>query len=495
MSRLLKIGLFFLITTAGTVVYMMRTADTIDAKSTYMVEVLMDDASGIFVDSNIRMAGVSVGKVRSIQLAGGKAKLVLELSSDVQLFDDARVVKSIESMLGVSALSIYPGVREEIPLRAGGMIQNSVSSNLMDETFLGASEVAGEATLLIKELRKFLSEDGGYNTLKDILDTARDATRNTSVLVDRNLVLLTAALQDITEITGRLNRSSRDDVDRLSEILKNTSSITERIDRLLAENDRDLTDSLAGIKDSIAKLNATLDEVGGVTAKINSGQGNLGKLVHDDKLYDRVIDITGRVEDYVNSTFGMELQVAFQSDLLVNRLESRNRFGLRLTPKSGDKFYSIGFVDTPRFSEKTVTTTTVISGSDPPVGTDYITYETERKNRLLLNAQIARRFGLFTLRGGVLESTGGLGVDFQPHRGVELSAEMFDFGQNKGPYLRAFGTIYPFFNPALANPLNWLYLSGGADNILTEERDYFIGLGLRFTDNDLKGIAGFIPTR
>jgi phospholipid/cholesterol/gamma-HCH transport system substrate-binding protein len=153
-------------------------------------------------------------------------------------------------------------------------------------------------------------------------------------------------------------------------------------------------------------------------------------------------------------------------------------------------------VDTPRISEKKITTTTLITGSDPPaVGTNYTTYENEKKRELLINAQIARRFGLFTLRGGVFESTGGFGVDFQPASKVSLSAEVFDFGQGGGPYVRAYGTLYPFFNPALANPINWIYLSGGADNILTEDRDYFFGLGLRLTDNDLKGITGFIPSK
>ena len=423
MSRLVKIGLFFLITAAGTVVYMMRTADRIVAKETYTVDVLMEDASGIFVDTNIRMAGVNVGKVRSITLSGGKAKLTLELSSDVELYEDARIVKSIESMLGVSALAIHPGVRQENPLRAGGMIRNSDSANMMDETFVGAANAATEAALLMSERRKFLSEDGGYNTLKEILATARDMTKTTSVLVEKNLVILASALEDVAVITDRLSRSSGEDIDRLSAILKNTAAITERIDRLLAENDQGLSDTLAGMRDGMARLNAALDDVRSVTAKINSGEGNVGKLVNDDRLYDKIVGISTQVEEYVNSTIGLDLQVAFQSDYLVDAADARSQFGLRLAPKGGAKYYSIGLVDTPRLSEKKVTTTTVITGSDPPAsGTDYTVYESERKRELLINAQIARRFGLFTLRGGVIESTVGVGLDFQPASRVSLSA-------------------------------------------------------------------------
>jgi hypothetical protein len=96
---------------------------------------------------------------------------------------------------------------------------------------------------------------------------------------------------------------------------------------------------------------------------------------------------------------------------------------------------------------------------------------------------------MFTLRGGAIESTGGLGVDFQPHQKFSISTELFDFSQDDKPYLRAYGIIYPFFDPTLSNPFNWIYIGGGVDNILIENRDYFMSLGLRFTDNDLKGIA------
>ena len=96
---------------------------------------------------------------------------------------------------------------------------------------------------------------------------------------------------------------------------------------------------------------------------------------------------------------------------------------------------------------------------------------------------------MFTLRGGVIESSGGAGVDFELFNKISLSAEVFDFSQEKRPFLRAFANIYPFFDPSLSNPLNWIYVGGGVDNILVKEyRDYFFNMGLRFTDNDLKGI-------
>lgn len=496
MSRLAKIGLFVIITGAITTVYMIKTASFLNAKETYRVTVDMDDASGLFVESNVRMAGVNVGKIRSIELVNGKARIVMEISREAKLYEDAKVVKSIESLLGTSAVSILPGTRVESPIRAGGIIQHADSANMMDATFSNASEVAAEAVLLVKEIRQFLSEkDGGYSKLKEILDSARDTVKNTNVLVEKNLILLSTALEDVNQITRRVALSSKDDMERFSAILKNTADITDRIDRLLAEPDATGRDSVAQLREAVAltresldKLNRTLAEVNGIVTKVNSGQGNVGKLVHDEELYNKITSMAGNVQDYLDSTIGLDLQVGFQTDYLVDAASARNQFGIRLTPKNKDKYYSIGFVDTPRLRETTTTTSTSITGTTTG---NYTTVETERERKLLINAQIARRFGLFTLRGGAIESTGGVGVDFQPIDKLSISAEVFDFGQTDAPFLRAYGTVYPFFDPGVSNPLNWLYLSGGVDNILVGKRDYFFGLGLRFRDNDLKGLTSF----
>ncbi|MDR1933454.1 MAG: MlaD family protein [Spirochaetales bacterium] len=467
MSRLFKIGLFVLITAAGTVVYMMRTADRIESKDTYMVEVFMDDASGLLPNTNVRMAGVSVGKVRSVDLIRGRAKLVLEIASDVQLYEDARITKKLDSMLGSSSVAIFPGLREDRPLAAGGLIQDSVSADAM-------SLVMEEAAGLVTDLRRFLNEDGGFLALHDILESTKNA------------------LADLSEITKQIRGTSEENLAPLAVILQNTAGITARLDLILANNNENINETLAGIRESVAKLNVALENIAGITGKINSGEGTIGKLVTDETLHNQISSVVGDLKSFMGSTAGLQLDVAFQSDYLTKQKEFRNQFGVRLTPENKDKFYLLGLVDTPRLYEDTVTTYTTITGDSPPsppLGTSYTTTELEKRQKLLINAQIARRFGMFTLRGGVIESTGGAGIDFEPFDMIAVSAEIFDFGQEDGPYLRAFANFYPFFDPGLSNPLNWIYVGGGMDNILTKRRDFFVNMGLRFTDNDLKGIA------
>jgi len=101
--------------------------------------------------------------------------------------------------------------------------------------------------------------------------------------------------------------------------------------------------------------------------------------------------------------------------------------------------------------------------------------------------------GWFTLRGGIYEGTAGLGLDFSPLTSVLLSAEAFDFQKNSLPNLRGTLYWYPAFNPLSNMPWNWLYLYGGVNAALDARKDFFVGMGIRFADEEVRGLVGLIP--
>jgi phospholipid/cholesterol/gamma-HCH transport system substrate-binding protein len=101
---------------------------------------------------------------------------------------------------------------------------------------------------------------------------------------------------------------------------------------------------------------------------------------------------------------------------------------------------------------------------------------------------------MFTLRGGLYETTAGLGLDVQPLKWINISGELFNFQTGELPNFRGAVTFYPFFNPDSDKPWNWIYLRGGINDALSGNRDFFIGGGLRFADREVKGLIGLIPS-
>jgi phospholipid/cholesterol/gamma-HCH transport system substrate-binding protein len=124
----------------------------------------------------------------------------------------------------------------------------------------------------------------------------------------------------------------------------------------------------------------------------------------------------------------------------------------------------------------------------------YILGLTSRKNyselnpkdesKIYINAEIGKRYDNILLRGGIIESTGGVGVDYFTHKDkVKLTAEVYDFNSEND--IRG-------DNPHLNLKATYLYLKhlqfiAGIDNILNvDAREFFLGVGVKFKDNDLK---------
>ncbi|MCF7916136.1 MAG: MlaD family protein, partial [Spirochaetaceae bacterium] len=331
MTRLVKIGLFVLITGAGSVAYIMQTADTIDAPDTYQVRAMIENASGLMPGTRVLVSGVAVGRVREVDLVQGKAELLMEVSSEVPVYQDAVVKKTMQSMLGNAVVTLQQGTPQKPRIESGGVIYNVVSTTAMDRTFEVAEQVGEEMGVFMEELNSFMGE-GGYQTINEMLSLARDTVDTTNRLVERNLVLLSQSMENVVRITERLDTSSNQDVQQLSNILAHTASIAERLDILLENRDKDINNSISTISESVDQLNATLTHLKNTTEKIERGEGNLGRLIHDDSIYTTVDRVAKNVDEFVNSAMGLNVQVGVKTEYLTLQNTAKTHAEVRLMP-------------------------------------------------------------------------------------------------------------------------------------------------------------------
>lgn len=503
MSYLARIGLFFLVIGVSTVGYVLLTVDSIAGGNTYTVTVLMEDASGLITDAAVEMAGVEVGQIESIELEDGKARVTLAIREDVQIYEDASINKKPSSLLGTSVVSIDPGRRTGAPVEHGETVRTVQSGGDISNALSSVEEVGTEASLFIRELREQFATEETYDSVSEIVENLRATSESTRRLLEQNLQLLSGTIGSIDEVVGRVNSRSDEELERVSQILESTTAVATRLEELLGENDERIARSLEDVETSLASLNRTLqsvestaENVNDATTQVRSGQGTLGKVVYDEELYNRVNSIADGAERIVDRVSGLGIQIGYEGSYLTNAEAARNDFHLRLLPGMDEqsqtnprKYYELGIVDTPDgVSERTTReVTTTESG-----GEQYTEETVTTTNSPKFTALLARRWGPLTLRGGLIENSGGFGVDVAPFDQVRLSAEMFEFAQDT-PNLRTYGTLYPFYEPQRDNPFAWLFLSGGVENTLEDDRDYFFGGGVRFTDQDLQGLIGIVP--
>jgi len=323
------------------------------------------------------------------------------------------------------------------------------------------------------------------------------------------MALLAVSLETFNSIAKKIDEQSEAQLDRISRILESAALITERTEGILRSGEGDINASVSDIHGALANIRA-------ITAEIAAGRGNMGQAIYDERLYNSILVTAEKTEDVavkleealdnisslaknadevvtnageiVTKALGLGIQVDTNARYDIRGETMRAAASIRLDPASNDRWYRLGVSSAPDgVASRTVKETTDSSGAVTREDT------TETKYTVAVDAELARSFGFLTIRGGLLESTAGIGLDLSPLNWISLSGEVFNFKTGEYPNLRGTLTFYPFFNPDSDKPWNWIYLRGGINNSLTGNRDYFIGGGLRFADREVKGLIGLAP--
>ncbi len=100
-----------------------------------------NDVSGISVGSDIKLAGVTVGKVLSLKLdeINYTAEIILGIDRKIKIPNDSEVIITSEGLLGSNYVSISPG-GSDIFLNANenfSFTQSSLSLNSLIQKFFG----------------------------------------------------------------------------------------------------------------------------------------------------------------------------------------------------------------------------------------------------------------------------------------------------------------------------------------------------------------------
>ncbi|QQO09861.1 MlaD family protein [Breznakiella homolactica] len=472
-SRYVKIALFFIgIGTAGTA-YVVMSSDGFGSFNTQMYEIRIDDATGLSSNSKVYLAGIPIGKIKSIELQRDHAILKVAFLKDVEIRADAEVSRKTSSILGTAVLALNPGSDSAPLAKPGARINSPAAGADMNSIMTVVADLGTQLTGILAELQA------------------------------NQLQLLSVSLETFNSIANKIDSRTEMELDRVSRILESVAVITERTDRLLSERETDIVNSVSDIQLALENIRAITDDIRG-------GEGNIGQVLYDDRLYtallgtleethvaaaklttamDSVNRIAVDAEEVVQKAVGLGIEVDTLAgyDILNNRF--RAGASLRINPRSNDRWYRVGVSSAPDGVSSRKTKETVVNGSVVSVEET-----TETSYKVAIDAELARQFGMFTVRGGILESTAGVGVDIQPLKWLMLSGEVFNFREDHMPNLRGSVTIYPFFDPNSDNPLHWIYLKGGINRALEDDRDFFVGAGIRFADREVKGLVGLLPS-
>jgi phospholipid/cholesterol/gamma-HCH transport system substrate-binding protein len=480
-----KVAVFVIaLAVAGFLVYRMVAKDSRPG-NTYVVYTHLTDATGLVPKSRIKIAGIPVGYIDSITLDGGKAKVRMVVDQDVAVFHNGAAAKRSSSLLGEYNMVIIPGGPEAPKVKDGEEIP-SVDAASTDKIMADVAVIAEKVKLISTQAANAFGTDEGGKQMKEIIKNLAEVSKEINETVKENRQAVKATVANIEKITNVA-------VPKVNNILSNVEHVTNDF-KVILEGDKaalpgsgaaNVQETLANVKDASKSLDSTMKHTESIMARIDKGEGTLGKLSKDDTLINEVEGVASDIREFTGGITRLQTVVALRSEYLLRANGFKSYLELRLQPRE-DKYYLFEMIADPRGFTTISQIDTQSTDPNKPAFSREV--RTETRNTLRFSFMFARRLGPATFLFGIRESSGGFGVTLHGLEDrLELRSDLFGFGENIRPRWREH-LSYEFVRRL------WVVL--GVDDILNTDRtDYFFGMQLRFTDEDLKTILPFVSVR
>lgn len=496
-------------------------------KKAYSLYAIIDDATGLKVQSRVMMAGIPIGEVAEITLSGTQARIDIKLRSDIELYEGtpglasdgtsihvngATLAKRQASLLGDYYIEISPGLVGRT-LADGDRIYNTILPVTTDDLIAQMNDLAGslkrisaDVEAITGTMKDVFGDPETALQLNRILDDIEGTTSSLEAIMKDNQASLHTIVTNIEAVTGDIRGFTARSSKSVDQILDDVHAVTSEMRYIIGESSADvqagigtLTGTMSSMQLALDNLNYSLANVQEITDRLVDGEGTIGTLLTDDGIATQAERALTSAADLLEPLARVQTWVELRSEYNFDQAAFKNYFQLSIRPNP-NKFYMVELVDDPRGEVSTQLRTVVSTDPEHPG----VRYEeiTTTSNRFQISVQMGQRWQIIPNdmlyiggRFGIIESAGGIGANIWAFKDAfEARVDLFDFSENPKPRLRAYGLIHgtPFFRRR--SVFSNLFVQAGVDDVFNGgTRDYFIGGGLRFNDRDLRSIMSVAP--
>jgi phospholipid/cholesterol/gamma-HCH transport system substrate-binding protein len=343
----LRVGLLVLIAIGVLIVLILNASGTLNPFASHLhLRARFADANGLREGSEVRLAGVKIGKVDRIRLLNAsevgtgpnpqKVEAYLSIDAKIdgvpatdRIRSDSTAQAMAPSILGSEmVVNITPGTSLGQPIKENALLASTSGSTMADLATSGTelaqklSKLSDQLNEVVKNVRegkgtvgRLFNDEALYNnlnaTIRDAEDLAQqiksgkgsagrfiydEALYNNANDVAANLRKLSADLVAGRGTAGKLLESD--------EMYNKISRIADRVNHSMDQIDLIVGDVNAGrgtlgklVKDeaiyndartAIARFNTTASRIDNLVAGAQRGEGTVGKLITDESLYNNV---------------------------------------------------------------------------------------------------------------------------------------------------------------------------------------------------------------
>lgn len=401
------------------------------------INAYITDASGLELKSKVKLNGVEIGYIDDISLVDHKVKLRFFIQEDVQIPVDSSVMVTQDTVLGGKLINISLGSSNE-NLPDNGALSTVGRLSSFEETSDSVDKAAEEARLFMAELRELIAE---------------------------NRTNLFEAIENFKTMGSEFTQTGETVNERLPDIMKQIDSLTKRFDSV----GMTLDEKVPVAMDKFISLEDNLSDV------FNKNKEPLNNaLVSADKFFNSGEEAFKKVDKLLSNFTKSELQFGMNAHYMLNDTYVKSYVDINYLPNPST-YYMLSVIATEDYTQ------TDVNG-------DFVDPKTHDDSEYYVSAQYGKRYDDLLFRAGLIETTGGLGIDyFAMQDNLKITFEVYDFNaendvRGESAHLKL-GVRYRF--------LKHLEIYTGWDNFINSDADnIYLGFGASFTEDSMKILLG-----
>ena len=448
------------------------------------VDISVDDATGLRRTSPVQTLGLAIGYIKAVTLDSSNVVVSVCITAPVQLRNDTKAYVRSIGFLGDRFLELKP-----VDVNSIGPAGHKMPATPLDDEEQSSNRIESNKKLsFLHRAWDWLVPSAGASEAQaaDLISTA-EAQGNPVVRQNTQL-----QAQREAELTDTMKKVSKL-VDQFTLLVKDVRQATSQVEfKDLIVNLNQAASNLAtllepkgavtaNIRKSMDSLRSSLEGFDKALQKVNRGEGTIGKLINDERLYDEALAAVRGINTLIGKAGSLRVFVDLSGDNIPAYDGAKARFYLMIEPNP-TRYYLLGVSTDPKGVEERTTTQTITNG----VASNKEEKIVNRERGLNITAAFGKYFGPLDLRVGLIESAAALGVGYwlDEEHSYGIMTEVYKQSKRDPYRVRIVGRVKVF---------SGLYVRGGVEDIkkYNNKYPYFFGAGLFFNDEDIKYLLAF----
>jgi phospholipid/cholesterol/gamma-HCH transport system substrate-binding protein len=245
-----------------------------------------ENVDGLLQSNPVVVNGFAIGQVEKIMMKNDNSgKVVVKMVTRASEFDIpknsiARIISS--DLLGSKAIEIIASKETEY-IDNGDTLKSEIQASLTDEVNRQvlplknkAEDLISSIDSLVSSLRAIVKTDEAaskevsstFQSIGNSVKSLEKTTKEVEILVTEQRKKLSKIIENVESISSNFEKNN----ESLSKIMKNMESITDSLVK-------------ANVTETVNNASKAMSEASEIMDKINKGEGSIGLLINDDKLY------------------------------------------------------------------------------------------------------------------------------------------------------------------------------------------------------------------